>query len=72
MLRAGDDLQESKTDRSGAFDIGPLSAGNYRVEAMTGGGDVLLLRHRDGQVPKAHGAAAACGQALASAQHRDL
>lgn len=43
VLRAGDDLQESKTDRSGAFDIGPLSAGDYQVEAMTGGGSVRLL-----------------------------
>jgi hypothetical protein len=43
VLRAGDDLQESKTDRSGAFDIGPLSAGDYTVEAMTGGGIVGLL-----------------------------
>ena len=43
VLRAGDDLQESKTDRSGAFDIGPLPAGEYRVEAMTGGSGVLLL-----------------------------
>lgn len=43
VLRAGDDLQQSKTTRSGAFDIGPLSAGEYRVEAMTGGGGVLLL-----------------------------
>ena len=43
VLRAGDDLQESKTTRSGAFDIGPLSAGEYRIEAMTGGGGVLLL-----------------------------
>lgn len=43
VLRAGDDLQESKTDRSGAFDIGPLPAGEHRVEAMTGGSGVLLL-----------------------------
>ena len=43
VLRAGDDLQESKTDRTGAFDIGPLSAGTYQLQAMTGGGGVQLL-----------------------------
>lgn len=42
VLRAGNGLQESKSDRSGAFDIGPLSAGVYDVKAMTGGGVTLL------------------------------
>ncbi len=43
MLHASDSLQQAKTDRSGAFDIGPLSAGDYQVEAKTGGGSVRLL-----------------------------
>lgn len=43
VLGAGNDGQQSRTDRSGVFDIGPLSAGEYRLRTATGGDGVTVV-----------------------------
>ena len=43
VVSSEEHYQRSKTDRSGAFDIGPLSAGAYRLAAETGSEDPTRL-----------------------------
>lgn len=43
VLGTGDYFQKAKTDRAGAFDIGPVSEGHYRLEAFTGGDVVTFV-----------------------------
>lgn len=43
VIEAGHDMQQSKSTRTGAFDIGPLSKGAHLLRARTGSGSVTLL-----------------------------
>lgn len=62
VLGTGDDNTQSKTDGSGVFDIGPLSDGEYQLEAATGTGSVTL---QPGTVTVSSGQATLVGTVLA-------